>query len=170
MEAVTSIVNFCLGYGSIALVVIFVGWLFVVVLNGFSKGAFDVRNSGPLTKAGLALILLGIAGVVIAVLGLLVAGILWLWHVLSSLLTPASLALYSVIFGIAPMSLSMLGIILAKLAGGTVDARGAENCTIKGVDLGNLVYTLFMSYWLMLFTSGLMILGLLVSVVWVVFR
>ena len=168
METATTIFDFSVKIGVIGLLVIFSGWLIVILLNGFKKGPFDIRKAGLATRVGFAIAALGIGAVVMAVFGVMASGVVWGWHVISSLLSPGSLALYSVAIGVSPMILSVLGVGLAKLLGGSVDARGPQNCSVKGVELGGLVYTLFMSYWLMFFTAGVMVLGLIASSIWAV--
>jgi len=168
METAITIFNFSVKTGVVGLLVIFSGWLIVILLNGFKKEPLNIRQAGPVTRAGLGITILGIVTIVIAVLSVMASGVVWSWHVLSNLLSPGRLALYSVAIGISPLLLSVLGVLLAKLMGGSVDARGPQNCSVKGVELGGLVYTLFMSYWLMIFTVGLMLLGLLTSGIWAV--
>lgn len=104
-------------------------------------------------------------------LGLALAGfglyaIVWAFQAIQPALTPARLALFSITFGIAPLALSMSGAILARLLGGSVDARGARDCVVVGVDLSSFVYALFMSYWLTIFTGGLAFFGLIAGAVW----
>lgn len=168
MDTATTIFNFSVEVGGIGLIILICGWLIVVVLNGFKKGPFNIKQAGPATRVGFGITLLGIAAVVLAVLSVMLAGAVWTWQLLSNLLTPASLALSSIAIGILPLLLSGLGVVLAKISGGSVDARGPQNCSVWGVQLGGLVYTLFISYWLMLFTVGLMVLGLIISAVWAV--
>lgn len=169
MEFVSTITAFSILCGEYALAVLIFGWLLVILLNLGKKGPFDLKAAGPFTKLGLALTLLGVAGVVISIFGFIAAGVTWLWIKLSSFVTPGRLAIYSLIIGVSPLFISALGILLAKLVGGSVDARGPQNCRVMGLEIGGLVYGLFMSYWLTLFTVGLAFAGLLVSAIWVIF-
>lgn len=169
MELTTTLFNFSIKSAGVGLLIIFSGWLIVILLHGFKKGPFNIRQAGPFTRAGFGITMLGIVAVVIALLSAMASGVLWFWHIISNTLSPGRLALYSVIIGVSPLILSISGTLLAKLSGGTVDASGSHNCIVRGVDLGGLVYTLFLSYWLMLFTGGLMILGLILSFVRAVF-
>lgn len=153
----------CAGF---ALPVLLSGWITVILSNGFRKGPLDLKNSGPVTRVGLLLTLGGVAGVVIAILGLMASGLVWLWVEFTRDLTPALLALYSLLLGLFPLLLSLLGLLLAKMVGGVVDASGTRDCKFKGVELGGLIYSLFMSYFLFFITGGLAFFGLIISGVW----
>lgn len=80
--------------------------------------------------------------------------------------TPGKLALISVVIGPIPLLIALLGAGIAKMIGGTLDAAKVENCIVFGVDIGNVLYTMFMMHWLMIFTGGFAVLGLMASGIW----
>ena len=81
-------------------------------------------------------------------------------------LTPARLAVCSLIIGPSPLLLPVLAQIICKLTGGSVDASQVQGCYFLGLNLNNFVYALFMSYMLVILTGGLAIFGLMSSGVW----
>ena len=159
-------IEFSLQCAGIAIPVLIAGWLVVILANLPLKGRLDLKNAGPVTRAGMLITLIGVIGTVISILGVIASGVFWLWSEFTRDLTPSRLALYSIILAPSPLLLSALGVILARLAGGQVDARGARDCRIAGIELGGLIYSLFMSYFLTLFSAGLAFFGLLISGIW----
>ncbi|MZR63132.1 hypothetical protein [Alcanivorax sp. DP30] len=61
----------------------------------------------------------------------------------------------SVLLLAVPFGLSMLGMGIARLKGTRLDAAQADPCYVMGRDISELLYTLFMCYWLVLFTAPL---------------
>lgn len=129
-------------------------------------GKMGLDQGGFIAKSVFGLALTGGMALGLALTGFGLYAIVWAFQAIQPAFTPARLALVSIILGIAPLALSMFGVILARLLGGSVDARGAFDCRLAGVDLSSFVYTLFMSYWLTILTGGLAFLGLLASAVW----
>ncbi|WP_341503448.1 hypothetical protein [Gallaecimonas sp. GXIMD4217] len=85
-------------------------------------------------------------------------------------MTPAKLAIWSVVIGCFPLFLSLLGVLLAKLLKCNVSAAGADKCLVLGYDVGNLLYTLMMMHWLFLITGGITVLGLVGAGIWTLVR
>lgn len=81
-------------------------------------------------------------------------------------LTPGTLAVLSIAVGISPLLVAVAGSAMAKACGGTIDARGPQNCFILGIDIGPVLYAMFMCHWLLLITGGIAVWGLLISGVW----
>ena len=102
----------------------------------------------------------------ILTLSLIWSGGSWLWANYIEQLTPGKLALISVVIGPIPLLIALLGAGIAKMIGGTLDASKVENCIVFGIDIGNVLYTMFMMHWLMIFTGGLAVLGLMASGIW----
>lgn len=136
----------------------------------YARGRVDILSGGMLVKVVFNLTTTGGLLMGIAVLGLVIAALWWGAAMVSAQLTPGKLALASGIFGVAPLVVAAVGSGAAHLLGGTVGANGARGCFFLGIDVGSIVYTLFMSYWLVLFTGGLAMMGLMGSGVWALVR
>lgn len=130
----------------------------------------DTPSGARLVKAVFGLATTGGLLMGISLLGLIVAALWWGTAAVLPQLTPGRLALASATFGVAPLVVAALGSAAAYILGGTVDARGARDCHLCGIDFGPVVYSLFMSYWLTFLTGGLALLGLMVSGVWALAR
>jgi hypothetical protein len=165
-----SLVDFCIQLAMYAFVLGFLGWLVVVLEQVMRRGKFDLSQGGPITKIALVSTLLSGAGLAVAFIGFIFAGTWWLWGRFAVDLSPASLALYSIIIGPAPLLLSLLARIIARAIGGTVDASQARDCVFLGLELNGFLHTLFMSYMLFFITGSLAVLGLLGSGVWALVR
>src|SRR5690606_27032988 len=100
----------------------------------------------------------------------IVAGLWWCLTALLETTTPGGLAALSILFGVAPFLLTVLAVVLARLLGGSVNASGASDCRLLGFNLNAFVHSLFMSYWLVLFTGGIAILGLIGSGIWAILQ
>lgn len=125
-----------------------------------------VRELGRLEQS--VFLLASGAGMLLG-LALIIAIVAGLWWCLTALLgttTPAGLAVLSILFGVAPFLLTVFAVVLARLLGGSVNASGANNCLLLGFNLNAFVHSLFMSYWLVLFTGGIAIFGLIGSGIW----
>lgn len=126
----------------------------------------NIRELGRLEQSVFLLasgagVLLGLALVIS-----IVAGLWWCMTALLEATTPAGLAVLSILFGVAPFLLTTLAVVLARLLGGSVNASGASNCHLLGLNLNSFVHSLFMSYWFVLFTGGVAIFGLIGSGIW----
>lgn len=121
----------------------------------------NLREGGPIVKAAFVLTV-GCGGLLaLAIASFICVGIGLIISVVFKDMTPGKLALLSLAIGIFPLGIAMLGAGLARISGGQVDARGASGCVLFGRDLNSLVYTLFMTHWLVMFTGGLAVFGLM---------
>jgi len=93
-----------------------------------SRGEFNLRQGGLLTRLGLVSILISGFVLAIGVIGFVFAGAWWGLARFAGDLSPGSLAFYSILIGPAPLLLSLLASIVARALGGTVDAREARHC------------------------------------------
>ncbi|MGD8782901.1 MAG: hypothetical protein PVG75_00610 [Thioalkalispiraceae bacterium] len=85
-------------------------------------------------------------------------------------MTPLKLAILSIVIGIFPFCIMLLGIGWAKLMGCEVSAAGAKGCICCGRDVSKIVYSMFMFYWLTIITGGIAVFGVSGSVIWAFFR
>lgn len=145
-------------------------WTLTHFVKKSPEGHINLRQGGFIPKS--VFILAGGAGLALgaSVVGFAIAGIGWLVENIFAQMTPSRLAYFSILFGISPFALAILGAGLARITGGNVTAAGAENCKVLGIDLNGLVYALFMSYWLVFFTGGLAVFGLIGSGIWAIFN
>lgn len=118
-------------------------------------------EQGVFLFASGAGILLGLAFIVS-----IVAGLWWCVAALVQATTPAELAVLCILFGVAPFLLTILAVVLARLLGGSVNASGANNCHLLGFNFNGFIHSLFMSYWLVFFTGGIALVGLIGSGIW----
>jgi len=142
------------------------GTVIVAIDQTLTKGKFNLRQAGLITKVGMTCTLLGVLGFTIAFMGFIFAGVGWLWNYVFEQMSPKRLALYSLIIGPTPFIFPLLAKLICKLTGGSVDASQVSGCVFMGLNLNGLVYTLFMSYWLVLLTGGIATFGLMSSGIW----
>ena len=150
-----------------AFIVGVLGLVTVGVEQAIKKGEFSLRSGGLITKAGMACTLLAILGLVMAFIGFIFAGFWWTWSVFFEDMSPGRLAIYSLMLGPVPLVFPLLAKTICKLMGGSVDASQARNCVFLGIDFGGLLHAFFMAYWLVIFTAGFAVIGLIGSAVWV---
>jgi len=145
-------------------------WVLAHFVKKSPEGRLNLREGGFIPKG--VFILAGGAGLALgaSVVGFAIASIGWLAAKLFAQMSPSDLAYFSIVFGISPFALAILGLGLARVTGGTVTAAGAENCKVLGMNMNGLVYTLFMSYWLVFFTGGIAVFGLIGSGIWAIFQ
>ena len=125
------------------------------------------RKSDTLKKFAVTSIFIFKMSVALIIMNLVWAGVSWLWAIIAGVqLTPGKLALISVVLGPLPLVIAMIGAGVAKMIGGDLSSAGVENCIVFGVDIGNVLYTMFMMGWLLMFTGGLAMIGLFVSGIW----
>jgi hypothetical protein len=145
-------------------------WILTHFIKQAPDGRIDVRNGGWLTRTVLvAAIGAGLLSGC-ALVGFLLAGFWWIFLYIHEILRPVSLALLSIGIGFFPFLLAVLGQCLASVLGGKVDASGASNCQLSGLDLNRFVYFLFMSYWWSFFIIGFALIGLVASGIWAIVR
>lgn len=159
-----------LGLASLGIILVVPGWLLAVVTGSSQRGSFALDRSKASVGRACVCILTGGLTLGLSITGGLIAGLWWSGTAVFSHLSPGRLALASVVVGPLPLLLSALSVLLARILGGSVDARGANVPTLRGVNLNGLIYTLFMSYWGMFITVGLSVLGLMASGVWALIR
>ena len=70
-------------------------------------------------------------------------------------MTPLQWVVASVLLVAIPFGLSMVGMGVARLNGARLDAAQADPCYVMGKDISGVLYSLFMCYWLVLFTAPL---------------
>lgn len=142
-------------------------WVLAHFVKKSADGRINIREGGFLVKAVFVMALAGGGLLGLAVVGFFVSAVWWVLSVID--LTPGRLALLSILIGVFPMVLALLGVGLAKISGGHVDASESRGCFFLGFDLNNLVYTLFMCHWAVIFTGGFAVFGLLASGLWALF-
>lgn len=146
------------------------GWCLTHFVKKSPQGGINLREGGLIVKAAFILTV-GCGGLLaLAIVSFIVAGIGLISSVIFKNMTPGKLALLSLTIGLLPLGIAMLGAGLARISGGHVDASGARDCYLLGLDLNNLVYTLFMCYWGVFLTGGLAMFGLIGSGIWAVLR
>ena len=140
------------------------GWILAHFVKKSPEGKIDLRQGGFIVK-GVFILAVGGGGLLaLSIVGFVVSAVWWALSVTD--MTPGLLALLSLLIGVLPLMLAFLGAGLAKISGGHVDASGVRDCFLFGFDLNNLVYTLFMCHWAVIFTGGLAIFGLMASAIW----
>lgn len=85
-------------------------------------------------------------------------------------MTPLKLALIFILIGLLPFVAVSLAIAIASLCGTELSAAGAQPCIILGRDISGVLYAMFMSGWLVLFTGGVAVWGLLGTGLWALLR
>lgn len=126
----------------------------------------NLEKNPPLKQWCLACLLFARLGLMVTLTGFVFAGFWWVWVHFSEYMSPGRLALYSLIIAPAPLLLPLSAKIICKLTGGSVDVNQVQGCYFLGLNLNNIVYTLFMSYMLTILTGGLAFFGLLGSGIW----
>ena len=150
---------------ALALIVGILGILLLAFTGFKGKQPLNLARATPLTRLALMSVLLCILAVVVAFIGLMLAAGWWLCIRYVADLSPAKLALFSVLLGPAPLLFTVLSVAITRLTGGRVSAARAE-VRLFGIDISGIVHTLFMAYMLVFITAGLAIIGLIVSGVW----
>ena len=139
-------------------------WVLAHFVKKSPEGKINVREGGFVVKAVFVMAVGGGGLLGLAIVGFFVSVVWWVLSIMN--LTPGRLALLSLLIGVFPMILAFLGTALAKVSGGHVDASGVRDCFLFGLNLNNLVYTLFMCHWAVIFTGGLAVFGLMASGLW----
>lgn len=81
-------------------------------------------------------------------------------------MTPTRLAIISIIIGISPLLIALLGSILTSALGCEQKGGGISQCYFCGKDVGGILYGMMMMHWLMIFTGGFAIFGIIASLLW----
>lgn len=69
------------------------------------------------------------------------------------------------VFALLPVAAVLLASLLATIAGCNVNEGGAEACSLLGLDIGGLLYMLFVSGWFALITLPIGVPAVLVGLV-----
>lgn len=146
--------------------VILVFYLVALLFRLPKPGGLDVKNKPFLVKLVFAANIVGVVILAIGIIGLVAAFLWWLGISLLNIHTPGKLALVSLIFGISPLPFVVIASAVAKAIGGTLHEGGYQNCKIKSVDFGPLLYGMFMMGWATFFTAGIAVLGLVAAGIW----
>lgn len=145
-------------------------WILAHFVKKGPDGRINVSQGGFVVKPVFALAVGGGLLLGLALVAFVVSALWWVFSGILRDMTPGGLALLSLGIGFLPLVVSALGAGLAKILGGRIDASGAKDCFFLGFDLNNLVYALFMSYWVVFLTGGLAMFGLIGSGIWAVLR
>jgi len=159
--ALTSLVFACLG-----LVLGFTGWILAIILKSQKKERLNLRKEELPVRVAYKSVLFGGLALGIALLILIAAGAWWGLAPLLVKLTPGTLAILCIILGPVPLLITAFASGIARILGCSVDASGAKNCVLLGWDIGPLLHTLFMAYWLVFLTAGFAFIGLMGSGIW----
>ncbi len=81
-------------------------------------------------------------------------------------MTPTYLAIISIVIGISPLFIAMLGALLAGLLGCEQKGGGITKCYFCGKDVGNILYGMMMMHWLLIFTGGVAVWGVIAAAIW----
>lgn|SRR5690554_1068509 len=159
----TSILLMCLG-----ILAGVMGWILTHFVKKSPEGTISIQQGGFIVKAAFVFAVGGGGLIALAIVGFFISAVWWFLAMLN--LTPGRLALLSLFVGVFPLLLAFIGTGIAKISGGHVDASGVKDCFLFGLNLNNLVYTLFMFHWAVIFTGGLAALGLMASGIWALIR
>jgi hypothetical protein len=157
----TSFVFTCLG-----LISGLAGWMLAIVFNIPAKGGLQLEKKKLSTRIAISCIIGSGFSFAVAIIAIVLAGVWWVWLQILPDLTPRALALISIAVAPTPLLLTILAISVASLLGCKVDASGAQNCFFLGKDVSRIINSLFMAYWLIIFTFGLSVIGLVASGIW----
>lgn len=81
-------------------------------------------------------------------------------------MTPTRLAVISIVIGVLPLLIALLGSVMASLLGCEQNGGGISQCYFCGKDIGSLLYGMMMMHWLVIITGGIAVWGVLASVIW----
>ncbi|MCS6177989.1 carboxypeptidase-like regulatory domain-containing protein [Shewanella baltica] len=81
-------------------------------------------------------------------------------------MTPTQLAIISILIGISPLLIALLGSLLARLLGCEQKGGGVSKCYFCGKDIGGILYGMMMMHWLVIITGGIAIFGITASLLW----
>lgn len=81
-------------------------------------------------------------------------------------MTPTRLAIISIVIGLTPLLIAMLGSLLASLLGCEQKGGGISQCYFCGKDIGGILYGMMMMHWLVIITGGIAVFGVTASLLW----
>lgn len=85
-------------------------------------------------------------------------------------MTPAKLAVLSIVIGALPLLLAMLASFIAARLGCELSEGGVEPCVVWGRDISSWLSGLFMCGWFGMFTVPAGLFGLIGSGIWALVR
>lgn len=89
-------------------------------------------------------------------------------HMRNKLNTPLLVGGLSILVAIFPAIPTLVAVLIAKANNCTLHEGFRNPCLVLGVDIGQLLYPMGVSMWLVILSVPVGLLGLLVSVVWFV--
>lgn len=81
-------------------------------------------------------------------------------------MTPVRLAVISIVLGLLPLAIAFIGAMLAEILGGTQKGGGVSQCYLFGKDISGILYGMMTMHWLVIFTGGIAVFGVIASVIW----
>jgi hypothetical protein len=81
-------------------------------------------------------------------------------------MTPTRLAIISIVIGLSPLLIALLGSLLASLLGCEQKGGSVSQCYFCGKDIGNILYGMMMMHWLVIITGGIAVFGVTGSLLW----
>ncbi|WP_166836339.1 DUF6795 domain-containing protein [Rheinheimera pleomorphica] len=81
-------------------------------------------------------------------------------------MTPTRLAIFSIVIGVSPLLIALLGSALASMLGCEQKGGGVSQCYFCGKDIGDILYGMMMMHWLVIITGGIAVFGVIASVLW----
>ena len=85
-------------------------------------------------------------------------------------MSPKSLAIGSVIVGIFPFTVALFATWIAQFCGIELSEANPADCIVLGFQIGGFLYGMFVFAWMSMLSLGIMIWGLLFSLVWAIIR
>ena len=84
-------------------------------------------------------------------------------------MTPFSLAMWSILIGVSPLLVALLASMIANMLGCELNEANAPKCMFLGINIGDILYGMFVFAWLGMLTIGLAFIGVIVSIFWAIF-
>jgi hypothetical protein len=81
-------------------------------------------------------------------------------------MTPTRLAVISIVVGLSPLLIALLGSVTASLLGCEQKGGGISQCYFCGKDIGGILYGMMMMHWLLIITGGIAVFGVTASLLW----
>lgn len=153
-----------------SLALVFLGIIVGIVFKIPQKGGLDVRRKETVIKFVFFMSFASAIVMAFSVLGLFGSLLWWVGVDFLVINSPKRLAWGSVILGIFPLLISGLSAVVAKSIGGSLHEGGYENCNVFGLDVGRVLYAMYVSVWLTIFTGGIAFFGLIAALIWTLSR
>lgn len=133
--------------------------------KGITKNGLDIlRKEGLIRTAFIANMM---SALFLALAILLLAGIAVYWVLIEFLEinTPAKLAMLSAVVGIFPLAVSGAASLTARLFKISLNESAYQSRRFLGIDIGRLLYQLYLLAWGTLFTAGVGCIGLVAALI-----